>query len=259
MSEDRPITGPFDIVLCLDVLHHLRDPIGTLRYLALDTRGHLVIEAASPGKHATKKHAPRLPVAALALKVLNRYPVAYVGPYTPSQLSQSYFFTASALRRILDSHMRLFQRIEGIPLQLKGRYLLRCTRLQIDRMVVVSGACSSGKSTLCNKIARNEFREELGIDDMSTAPRISPTKLWEGATELKFPKAHNPFALYHYDISLIDQFNLPHFARDPAADLLRCADEVDFVIPAPTVETLTRQLMNQNSMANQSKSTIAVI
>src|SRR5262245_15755702 len=40
--EERPIDGPWDIVLCLNILHRLSDPIGTLRYLALNTRHRLV-------------------------------------------------------------------------------------------------------------------------------------------------------------------------------------------------------------------------
>jgi 2-polyprenyl-3-methyl-5-hydroxy-6-metoxy-1,4-benzoquinol methylase len=45
----------FDIILCLNILHHLRNPIGVLRKLALATKETLVIEAASLGSHDAVK------------------------------------------------------------------------------------------------------------------------------------------------------------------------------------------------------------
>jgi SAM-dependent methyltransferase len=261
--EDHPLVEPFDIVLCLNVLHHMRDAVGTLRYLALHTRERLVIEAASLGGHDCEKHGLDAPIAQpgemgvlsrlrlglralpqiTAAEVLNRYPIAFIGPYAPSGLNQSYFFTASGLKRILDGHMRLFQCIEETESEFKGRYLLNCTRLRIDRMVVVAGANSSGKSTLCDQIARNEFTAPLEIADMSGAQIVAPSRIWRNPLEQWFTKPHYDLALYHYDLSLIDKHRLHSFRRDPALDLLHCAGRLDLVIVAPTLETLKRQLM----------------
>ena len=38
-------------MLCLNVLHHLKNPVGVLRYLALHTADTLIIEAAQFGVH----------------------------------------------------------------------------------------------------------------------------------------------------------------------------------------------------------------
>jgi SAM-dependent methyltransferase len=258
--EDRPLGEKFDVVLCLNVLHHMRDAVGTLRYLALNTKERLVIEAASLGSHDCEKHGLHEPLEQLEPslmarfrlghraerqmpvgELLNKYPVAYIGPCEPSGLNQTYFFTSSGLKRILDGHMRLFQRIEETESEFKGRYLLNCTRLRIDRMIVVAGANSSGKSTLCSQIMQNDFAEPLGIADMSRAHFVAPSRVWRNPLEEWFARSHYDTALYHYDLSLIDKRKLHSFRRDPATDLLHCADRLDFVIVAPTRETLKRQ------------------
>ena len=137
--------------------------------------------------------------------------------------------------------MRLFQRIEETESEFKGRYLLNCTRLRIDRMVVVAGANSSGKSTLCKRIVQNDFAEPLGIADMSHAHFVAPSRVWRNPLDQWFNKPHYERALYHYDLSLIDKRKLHSFRRDPATDLLYCAARLDFVIVAPTREKLKRQ------------------
>lgn len=247
--EDWPIDEPFDVTLCLNILHHLRDPIGTLRKLALKTRERLIVEAASLGDHDAAKHGLDATVWTRWLfgrrrsvgQLLSAFPVAYVGPYTPSKLTQSYFYTASALRRILDGHMRLFQKIEEFPSEFKGRYLLRCTRLNIEHLVVVAGACAAGKSTLCENIA--DHARMLGISDPSASKEVSPMALWSSPTERHFPDARCPLALFHYDLGVVERFNLHHPSRDPATDLLRSAGRIDVILVAPRRETLKRQLL----------------
>lgn len=241
----------FDIVLCLNVLHHLRDPLGVLRKLAICARERLVIEAAGFGEHdAAKQTAGNrlLTMFRRERRIGDDEPFAYVGPYSPSRMQQSYFFTAAALKNILDGHMRLFQRIEEIPSEHKGRYLLRCTRLQIDRLVVVAGTCASGKSTLCESIARNERNGVLDLPDMSAARLIAPSHLWPRRTGELFPEPKCRASILHYDIALTEGFGLHHHGRDPSTDLIRNAAHVDLVIVAPSRETLKRQLIASESV-----------
>jgi hypothetical protein len=171
------------------------------------------------------------------------HPLAYIGPFQPSGLRQTYFFTPSGLRRILDGHMRLFQRIEEFPSEHKGRYILRCKRLKIDRLVVVAGTCASGKSTLCDGIMRNEYAITLDIGDMSKAKLVSPSKLEKRPTEDIFTQSKCSAALFHYDIARVERYGIHHPSRDPSTDLLRCAEEIDFLIVAPSRETLKHQLV----------------
>jgi hypothetical protein len=235
--------GSFDIILLFNALEKLRDPIGVLRKLALGTRERLVIEAASldvDGNRAPggfREWFKRSP-----FRALGAYPFAYVGPNSATNREQNFNFTAPALHCLLDGHMRLFQRVEDFPSRHAGRFLLRCTRLKIDRLVVVSGVNSSGKSTLCEALARNELTDDIGIPDLSKAVFSAPSRLREGPTDAIFLQSETPLGIFHYDISSVDNRGLNHYARDPSTDLLRCAAQIDFVIVAPTEETLKTQL-----------------
>jgi hypothetical protein len=67
-------------------------------------------------------------------------------------------------------------------------------------------------------------------------------------TERIFPDACCPAAIFHYDIALTERFHLHHPARDPSTDLIRCAENVEFVIVAPARESLKRQLIESESV-----------
>jgi hypothetical protein len=240
-SIDDVELGSFDIVLLLDALARLRDPISILRKLALATRDRLMIEA--PSLAADKKWITgRLQgwLERRRFRSLNAYPMVYAGTRSGEQ---NFIFTAAALRSLLDGHMRLFQRVEELASKHEGKFLLRCVRLKIDRLVVVSGVNSSGKSTLCKNLARNELRDEIGIPDLSTAVFAAPSMLKESPIEAIFPQSETPLGLFHYDISSVGDRDLNHYARDPSTDLLRCAAHIDFIIVAPKRETLNEQLV----------------
>jgi 2-polyprenyl-3-methyl-5-hydroxy-6-metoxy-1,4-benzoquinol methylase len=254
-SEDN-----FDLVLCLNVIHHLRDPAATLRKLALLTKSTLLLEVATFGGHDGKKLAfsstanrrksiisklkSKLQLGPLQF-LLSKLPVAYIGPFSPSQHYQTYFFSEPALRNILDGHMRLFHRIETIPSTFKGRFFLRCMRLKIQKLIVVAGVCSSGKSTICQAIQNNAFKDQLAISDCSEAHVVTSPSLWRQSTELSFPKNNEPLVILKYDITSAYRYRIHSFWRDPATDIFSCADDIEFIIVAPSPETLQQQLVTK--------------
>ncbi|NUB27135.1 class I SAM-dependent methyltransferase [Azospirillum brasilense] len=100
---DYSPSEPFDRVLLLNVIHHLKEPIRVLRRCAELTRNALVIEF------------PQLddPIFGGVFdgrgKDLNDLPLIGV---SSAGVDQTFLFTASALMRILMDHEKLFQRWE---------------------------------------------------------------------------------------------------------------------------------------------------
>jgi 2-polyprenyl-3-methyl-5-hydroxy-6-metoxy-1,4-benzoquinol methylase len=100
---DFSVREQFDRVLLLNVIHHLKDPIGVLLKCAELTRGELVIEF------------PQLddPLFGGLLKEnlehLNTLPLIGV---SSRAVDQTYIFTAPALEKILLDHHKAFQRCE---------------------------------------------------------------------------------------------------------------------------------------------------
>ena len=164
--EEYPRLDKYDIVLCLNVLHHLKNPIGVLRYLALHTNDTIIIEAAQFGmREATQfglndiKSLITLRITSLKLlrisRILQRFipavfkntSSAYIAPYSPKSFLRTFFFSKAALDTILNSHMKLFSSVEIKKSNFKNRYFVICKKLKIKHLVIISGTCGSGKST----------------------------------------------------------------------------------------------------------------
>jgi len=236
--EDTKLQEDFDIILLLNILHHLRDPIGVLRRLTRRVRHRMIIEAASLNRSDSKK----LKLGHLSRFLFSGHPAVYVGPCHPKELSQTYFFTEQALVDTLSKHLMSFWRIDRYPSEFKGRLILDCKKLRIDRMVLVAGCNSSGKSTFCERVMQNEFSDDLGYENGTDMPFVNPAKLWSKPLDSFFPEQITPECLMHYDLSLVDKFGLHSFDRDPATSVIECAKEIDAVLVAPSIETLKRQI-----------------
>jgi 2-polyprenyl-3-methyl-5-hydroxy-6-metoxy-1,4-benzoquinol methylase len=90
--EKDPPEEVFDIVLCLNVLHHLNDPIATLNRLIQITRETMILEVASLGGHDRRK----LGLSAWQGWALKHAPIIAVG-----KGAQKFFFTRQAIKNIL--------------------------------------------------------------------------------------------------------------------------------------------------------------
>jgi SAM-dependent methyltransferase len=118
-----PVTEPFDYVLALNLIHHLKEPVRALRQLASITRGCLVIEF--PTFRDEKFRAvTKLPF--LVDRLLERLPL--VGVSSLPRADQTFVFTGPALRRILTDHEPLFRSVRIRRSPFRGRSLAICER-----------------------------------------------------------------------------------------------------------------------------------
>lgn len=245
--ETMRLDKRFDIVLCLNVLHHLFDPVGVLHKLAEATRDRLVLEVAS----LNPRDARKLGVGAVTRRLVSKLPVIFVGRGVPSFKShgevQKYFFTPAAIMRILGSQRALFAKIEILPSSHKQRFIVVATRRRIGTLVIVSGPTSSGKSTFLKRIAEGRLPAELAAE----LPASSRSWPMTGAARLLHSQ-HGPNpslpphdlegAVLHYDFLRPFSTGCQEFPRDQALDLIACADKVVVVVLKPGMERLSRQL-----------------
>jgi SAM-dependent methyltransferase len=111
------VGGPFDLVLFLNVIHHLKEPMTSLRRLAAITRGRLVVEFPTFRDEKFMKSAGiRWPGRYDALPLIGVSSLA-------KGTDQTFVFTPEAIRRVLLDHERLFARVEIIPSPMKGRMI----------------------------------------------------------------------------------------------------------------------------------------
>ena len=113
--------GPFDVVLFLNVIHHLAEPMSALRRLAEVTRERLVVEFPTFRDE----------------KFMRSAGITFAGHYDKLPLigvsslakgtDQTFVFTPEAIRRVLVDHAKLFAKVEMIASPMKGRMIAVAT------------------------------------------------------------------------------------------------------------------------------------
>jgi len=140
--ETLPADERFDYVLCLNVLHHVRDPVALLGRLCAATRERLVLEVAGFGRRDRRRLGLPAPLAFL----LSRLPVAVIRSPDGGRRPPGFFLSPPAVRTLLE-RAGGFERIEILPSAHKQRFLVVATRKEpVVPLRPLSEARSGGAS-----------------------------------------------------------------------------------------------------------------
>jgi 2-polyprenyl-3-methyl-5-hydroxy-6-metoxy-1,4-benzoquinol methylase len=214
----------FDHVLCLNVLHHLRNPLASIEHLIEMTTGRLVLEVAGLGNHDRRK----LGVPFLRYLSLRNSPVIYVGkngtsgrpPNTGKRAGfsgQKFFFTQDAILHLLQYQRCVFARVCAIPSQHKGRFTVIAEKRRIEDLIVIAGPTSSGKSTLIDRLREGkepDLARYLELDDPAAILAYNAFDL----IEARPPQLER--LLFHYDLLRPFLRSAHVHGRDEALDIL---------------------------------------
>ena len=211
----------FDYVLCLNLLHHLKNPLGLLEKLTPLTKDRLILEVATLGQYDRK----RLGISWSQMFCLNRAPIIYATPSgAPGKVkTQKFYFTNQAIENILLFQGNKFGQIDTYPSDLNDRYISIIHKRKISTLVAVMGPRASGKSTLVDKIedpGNSEILRTIGIPTGCQWKRTSPTQL----SQFQDSSVNN--VILEYDF--LRPFNkiVSISTKDQALELLDIADHV---------------------------------
>lgn len=145
LLENTDLDEQFDMVLFLNVLHHVGDPVAVMHKLASLCRGTVVVEFRQPhdpqfvqeGLHGSPEltggklpYARRLArrvrrsIEAPVMELISRrLPVIGVGAV---EYDRSYFFSQAAFRNTFVTHNRIFKSVEFRPSIRRGQALAFC-------------------------------------------------------------------------------------------------------------------------------------
>jgi len=214
----------FDVVLCLNVLHHLYNPIAVLDKLIRMTQDTLVLEVATIGVHDRKKFR----LSALVAYLIGRAPVVLVGRGDTSGTSrqQKFFMSRAAVTNLLVHQRNSFARVDFIDSEFKGRFLVVAKKRRVDELIVVAGPTSSGKSTFIDELRAGQHPQiavQLGGESLEGLPFLGASKLVRDET-LYYRRL-----IYHYDFLRPFDRSAKTHDRDEALDLIHCAKRIHFV------------------------------
>jgi len=164
--ERDPMPGTFDFVLCLNILHHLRNPFSTLDKLIDATRDTLILEIAE----LTPKDRRESRINRVLGAILNRLPILYVGGAgKKNKGGRSFFITENAIATMLNKHRRDFAKIEIAHVDdgKKGRFLVIARKRRIGHLIILGGTNAVGKSHLLRSFDQGEnsdIADAIGLD-----------------------------------------------------------------------------------------------
>jgi SAM-dependent methyltransferase len=229
IERDR-IERRFDYVLCLNVLHHLRNPLSAIDKLIAATREVLVLEVAGFSLRDRRHNHLLLPVTAL----LSRLPLFYVA----RKSTQTFFISLEAIKVMLLEKRADFARVDVVRTGPKGRPIIFAHRRRIDNLLIVAGLPASGKSTLISHLQSDHgqsLASKIGAKDIADWRALK----FGALDQDREPSMGN--VIVHYNISkhLIDGDIYLHI--NALADLMSVAEKVTIV----TLATPRNRLLEQ--------------
>jgi len=222
----------FDYVLCLNLLHHLRDPLAALERMGTITRDRLALEVAGFGWNDRANLGISWPLGLL----LARLPVLYVAPtgLRKRRAIERFYVSGPALRNLLLRHRPTFARVDTLRSPLKRRMIALAYKRRIGDLVVVAGPLGGGQHELCRRLLGGgmpALAQQIGIGDASAWRCVRGRDL----PELDLPML--PKLLLHYDF--------PELSLDAGEDplgVIACAERVTFVTLWSSADVLKRRI-----------------
>jgi SAM-dependent methyltransferase len=243
IEEEQPVRT-FDIVLCLNVLHHMRNPLQVLDRLIYTADETLILEVASLTSPNMRRCLQRLGIGAiLAIWPWSRLPLIFVGQSGIVTRDQKFFISSRALVNILRHRGTLFSSLKVVKSGFKNRYLLIAKKRRIDELVVVAGPTASGKSMLIDQLMNGALPElvgRLGIERPAEWVTASADTIY------RLDESRSSKIIFHYDLLGPWGRSCKTHSRDTDLALLGRARKVAFVtLWTPTgtlIERMTKKI-----------------
>jgi len=238
--EREPIRERFDYVLCLNLLHHLRNPLTALERLAAVTDERLILESATMGRHDRQ----RLRLSPFETLLLRRRPILYASRNGTSDRRnvQKFFITPSAIENLLRYQSNAFARVDTRPSDHKNRYISVAHHRRIGELVIVAGATGSGCAALAEQLARGQAPEVAALAGTGDGSGFA---LVDANDFSEFSEPEVERLILHYDILRPHRRSAKTHARDEVMDVLCCARRVTFVTLWRPPDQLRRRFESQ--------------
>lgn len=227
----------FDVVLCLNVLHHLLNPVEALDRLIRLTRKRLVLEVPTIGKHDRVK----LGISSLGAFMLHRVPAIFVGQggtTPPYDRQQKFYFTKSAVTNLLNYHRQYFSNVQIIDSDFRNRFIVIADRRRIKNLLVIAGPPLSGKTALMRELVADPDHYLLHACDLQGLK--GPVAMQ--ASELRTLKDRQ-YATVFFEYDMLRPYfrSTRTYALDEVLHIMSGADKINVV----TIWSESRNLLSR--------------
>jgi 2-polyprenyl-3-methyl-5-hydroxy-6-metoxy-1,4-benzoquinol methylase len=206
----------FDNVLCLNVVHHLVDPILGLNRLIEAARRRVVLEVATVGSHDRRK----LGLGFLQSSILEKLPAIIVGRGTAGEGVKQFYLTIAAIENLMRFRRGCFARVEIRPSGFKNRFLVVAEKRRIEHLLVVAAAPGAGLEKAAAEVASGNLAPDFA---MKGAPLMMAANYHEPQT------ASLDRQILAYDIMRPLSSGAMSYSHDPAVDVIAGGRKVRFL------------------------------
>lgn len=241
----NPERRQFDTVLCLNVLHHLFDPIHALRKAMALARRRVVLEVARLTWRdlGDSWFNPLLLFGSTAAPTIHLRRPQFKG----NAAKQTFLISPEAMQALFNVHTSVFEPIRITRSPFKGRYIVDARKRAIRNLLVVAGVTSSGKSTFIDRLLRDSsFRARFDV----------PEGAWlacKGTTIDRLPTGPLANVILELDTLMVGRADIQTFERFPYAHLLGIAETVHVFSLLPPPGRLTDQMSDAEIRRAQKK------
>ncbi|MBI2485369.1 MAG: methyltransferase domain-containing protein [Deltaproteobacteria bacterium] len=237
--------GMFDYVLCLNILHHLTDPIGIIHKLINITREKLVLEVADIS----------MGIADIGRKRKSKAVLGWWGPLfklLPIELRPGilavdsrgrFLITRNWIKNLFQNQYCDIERIEFSDSELQHRYLALASIRSIEALRFISGPTNVGKSEFVARL-------KSGDPEVSQLIGLNLKDGWRVMTASKLqsrPDGEVKKLVLEYDICRTILRRYGYYQYDPALTIKRVADEKTvyvLVCPVDSLVVRVREVLN---------------
>ncbi len=240
--EEWATNEQFDTVLCLNLLHHLYDPIHAIRKLVELSRERIVIEVAAPRLQDLRRGR-----IDLGTMLARGGPILAAGHSDNALSAADYTFIISpaAIKAIFEQHYACFESVQVSRSPFKERQIVVAQKRRIDHLTIVAGPTSSGKSTFIDQLVESpDLRVRAGVPEKIDA-------VTSAGKYRQLPTGPLGHVVFHYDTLRPFDRSLRTYQRDPAMSLVAAARNVTVLTLDPPRERLVDQIVTANPDASQ--------
>jgi SAM-dependent methyltransferase len=233
--------GMFDYVLCLNILHHVTDPIHIINKLIQITRKQLALEIADI----------RTRVSAIGLRRKSKELLGWWGTFLkcfPSEFQPGilvndtwgrFLITRNWIRNLFQTRYFDIERTEILDSDLENRYLVVAFMREISSLRIISGPTDVGKSSIVTRLKAGDpaLCELLDLGIQNGWQFITPSQLQEKSGN-KMDKI-----IMEYDIfrPIFFRYGNGDFNSDPAMTINRvAANKTAYIFVCPTNTLISR-------------------
>ena len=210
-----PIGETFDNVFCLNVIHHLVDPILGLNRLIDAARKRIVLEVATVGSHDRRK----LGLGLFQSRMLEKLPAIIVGRGTAGEGVKQFYLTIPAIENLMRFRRGCFAQVVTKPSGFKNRFLVIGEKRRIKNLLVVAAPPGVDLEARADAIAAGS-----GVPEN-----------WKGSPVLNAKDYYLPQPpeldrqIFVYDFMRPLVSGATSYSHDPAVDVIEGGSNVTFV------------------------------